>query len=172
MKRCKINCIKTTKAYGRFWIRHNSTWEVSVYLCEIRIDWLQKEKFGRSILDFITGQEGLGVFSNDLLRQVNYEGKNNISVSLEEIYYRRHYPIGFLVIQRLSYFIWGQDSDLAKEWRSFAILMSQFQINTLPIRTIFSLASAFSGTQQFSSKVHSSRFWPASLPENKLSFWS
>ena len=80
-----------------------------------RIDWLQKEKFGRSILDFITGQEGLGVFSNDLLRQVNYEGKNNISVSLEEIYYRRHYPIGFLVIQRLSYFIWGQDSDLAKE---------------------------------------------------------
>ena len=41
----------------------------------MRIDWLQKEKFGRSILDFITGQEGLGVFSNDLLRQVNYEGK-------------------------------------------------------------------------------------------------
>lgn len=38
-----------------------------------------------------------------------------MSVSLEEIYYRRHYPIGFLVIQRLSYFIWGQDSDLAKE---------------------------------------------------------
>lgn len=41
----------------------------------MRIDWLQKEKFGRSILDFITCQEGLGVFSNDLLRQVNYEGK-------------------------------------------------------------------------------------------------
>lgn len=81
----------------------------------MRIDWLQKERFGRSILDFITCQEGLGVFSNDLLRQVNYEGKNNISVSLEEIYYRRHHPIGFLVIQRLSYFIWGQDSDLAKE---------------------------------------------------------
>ena len=41
--------------------------------------------------------------------------KNNISVRLEEIYYRLHYPIGFLVIQRLSYFIWGQDSDLAEE---------------------------------------------------------